>query len=202
MNEEFLCGQRTRGLRLDPGNMALWHRTPFAAAVLFCALFVAVASKAQDRAFLPGPVRVVATAPANGDVNPYGVAFVPPNFPSDGKIQPGDVLVSNFNASSNLQGTGTTIVDVPPNAPLTLFFQGTPPLGLTTALNVLQKGFVLVGNFPSPDGSCAAAGSGSILVIDKNGAMVSTIADAKVQDPGILHYLTRVARQNYSLPMQ
>src|SRR5215468_2062160 len=179
MNQQFVLGRRIRSFMLDLGNMAVWQRTPFTAAVLFCALFVAVAVKAQDRPFLPGPVRVVSTAPANGDLNPYGVAFVPPNFPSDGKIQPGDVLVSNFNASSNLQGTGTTIVDVPPNAPLTLFFQGTPPLGLTTALNVLQKGFVIVGNFPSPDGSCASAAPGSILVIDKNGTMLpkSTITD-------------------------
>src|SRR5215469_7298304 len=184
MYQEFVFGRRIRSFMLDPGNMALRQRTPFAAAVLFCALFVAVAAKAQDRPFLPGPVRVVSTAPANGDLNPYGVAFVPPNFPSDGKIQPGDVLVSNFNASSNLQGTGTTIVDVPPNAPLTLFFQGTAPLGLTTALNVLQKGFVIVGNFPSPDGSCASAAPGSILVIDKNGTMLpkSTITDM-VQGP-------------------
>jgi len=187
MNQKFVLGRRIRSFMLDPGNMAVWQRTPFTAAVLFCALFVAVAAKAQDRPFLPGPVRVVSTAPANGDVNPYGVAFVPPNFPSDGKIQPGDVLVSNFNAISNFQGTGTTIVDVPPNAPLTLFFQGTPPLGLTTALNVLQKGFVIVGNFPSPDlsGNCATAGTGSILVIDRNGNMVpsSTISDATVQGP-------------------
>jgi hypothetical protein len=135
------------------------------------------------RAFLPGPVRVVSTVPANGDVNPYGVAFVPPLFPAGGTINPGDVLVSNFNASTNLQGSGTTIVDVPANAPVSLFFQGTAPLGLTTALNVLRKGFVLVGNFPSPDGSCGSASAGSILVIDKNGNLVSTITDTTIQGP-------------------
>jgi len=142
-------------------------------------------SPAQDKSFLPGPVRVVSTMPANGDLNPYGVAFVPPNFPAGGTINPGDVLVSNFNASTNLQGTGTTIVDIPQNAPLALFFQGTPPLGLTTALNVLQKGFVLVGNFPSDDfsGNCSTAGTGSILVIDKKGNLVSTIADGTVKGP-------------------
>ena len=88
MNQEFVRGQRTRGLRLDPGNMAVWQRTMFAAGVLFCALFVAVAAKAQDRPFLPGPVRVVSTAPSNGDLNPYGVAFVPPNFPGGGQFTP------------------------------------------------------------------------------------------------------------------
>ncbi|HWZ24237.1 MAG TPA: hypothetical protein VN037_03075 [Verrucomicrobiae bacterium] len=53
---------------------------------------------------------------------------------------------------------------------------------MTTALNVLQKGFVLVGNFPSPDGSCGSALAGSILVMDKNGHVVSTITDS-VQGP-------------------
>jgi len=144
----------------------------------------------DDRPFLPGPIRVVSTVPANGDGNPYGVAFVPPYFPSGGAINPGDVLVSNFNnapttTGGNLQGTGTTIVDVPPNAPVTLFFQftGSRTVGLTTALNVLQRGFVLVGNFPSADGSCTDAGSGSIFVIDKNGAIVSEYTDSSVQGP-------------------
>jgi hypothetical protein len=152
------------------------------AAVLFCVFSVAVL-KAADGPFLPGPVRVVSTVPANGDVNPYGVAFVPLSFPTGGTISPGDVLVSNFNASTNLQGSGTTIVDVPANAPVSLFFQGTAPLGLSTALNVLQRGFVLVGNFPSPDGTCGNASTGSILVIDKNGNLVSTITDTTIQGP-------------------
>src|SRR5438309_2324458 len=43
------------------------------------------------------PTATVSTVPANGDVNPYGVAFVPKGFPKGGTIHPGDVLVSNFN---------------------------------------------------------------------------------------------------------
>jgi len=109
---------------------------PFTTAVLLWVLSPALL-KAQDKPFLPGPVRVVSTVPANGDLNPYGVAFVPPVFPTDGTINPGDVLVSNFNAGTNLQGTGTTIVDVPANAPVTLFFQGTAPLGLTLTSHLL-----------------------------------------------------------------
>jgi DNA-binding beta-propeller fold protein YncE len=118
---------------------------------------------------------VVSTVPPNGDLNPYGVAFVPSDFKSGGPLQPGDILVSNFNASSNLQGTGTTIVDVR-GSTATTFFQGTPPLGLTTALAVLKSGFIIVGNFPSPDGSCTDASAGSLLVIDGNGNLVGTIA--------------------------
>lgn len=160
-----------------------------AAAAIACLLCsAAVMAADDDHPFLPGPTRVVSTVPANGDGNPYGVAFVPPYFPSGGTINPGDVLVSNFNnapttTGGNLQGTGTTIVDVPPNAPLTLFFQSATPAGLTTALNVLQRGFVLVGNFPSADGLCADAGAGSIIVIDKNGNVVSNYTDSSVQGP-------------------
>jgi hypothetical protein len=158
----------------------------FAGALIVSLACSALANAEGERerdAFLPAQVRPVSTVPANGDVNPYGVAFVPLGFPAGGTINPGDILVSNFNAASNLQGSGTTIVDIPPAAPLQLFFQGTPPLGLTTALNILRMGFVLIGNFPSPDGSCGSASAGSILVIDKNGNLVSTITDAAIQGP-------------------
>jgi hypothetical protein len=177
----------------------------FAAAVISCFLWSSVLmADDDDRPFLPGPIRVVSTVPANGDGNPYGVAFVPTNFPSGGAINPGDVLVSNFNnaptmTGGNLQGTGTTIVDVPPNAPLSLFFQftGNRTVGLTTALNILQRGFVLVGNFPSPDGSCTDAGSGSIFVIDKNGAIVSEYTDSSVQGPWDSALFDRGGRAKY-----
>src|SRR6516162_1627551 len=67
-----------------------------------------------ERPFLPKTI-VTSTVPENGDVNPYGVAIVPTGFPSDGTIAPGDVLVSNFNNSDGLQGTGTTIIKYTPN---------------------------------------------------------------------------------------
>ena len=69
--------------------------------------------------FLPKMINSSAI-PANGDQNPYGVAFVPQAFRPTAPIKPGDVLVSNFNNSSNaspgnIQGTGTTIVQLHPN---------------------------------------------------------------------------------------
>jgi len=127
--------------------------------------------------FLPNPVQTISTIPGNGDVNPYGVAFVPDGFPGGGKASPGDILVSNFNNSMNLQGTGTTIVTVPAAGALALFFQGKPGLGLTTALQVLKEGIVTVGNLPTADGTCATAQKGSILVLDKSGNLLSTITD-------------------------
>jgi hypothetical protein len=131
----------------------------------------------DNQPFLPSPVRSVSTVPSNGDVNPYGVAFVPPHFPTGGTVNPGDILVSNFNNNLNLQGTGTTIMRIPPNAPPSLFFQGVAPLGLSTALNILRAGYVLVGNFPSTDGTCGTATPGSILVINDSGKQVGNIVD-------------------------
>ena len=47
--------------------------------------------------------------PRDGDVNPYGIAVVP------GRRVRGHVLVSNFNAKPNIQGTGTTVMQIAPN---------------------------------------------------------------------------------------
>ena len=47
---------------------------------------------------------------------------------SIGALVRGDTLVSNFNASSNLQGTGTTIVQVAPTGQVSLFAQINPQL--------------------------------------------------------------------------
>ena len=103
------------------------------------------------------------TIPANGDVNPYGVAFVPAGFPSGAAISAGDVLVSNFNNGDNLQGTGTTIIQLtptgtlaPPGNAITFFTSSLP--GLSTALGVLRGGFVIVGNVPTSDGTINTIG--------------------------------------------
>lgn len=70
--------------------------------------------------------RIVSTVPANGDVNPYGVAFVPEDFREGGPLRPGDILVSNFNNNQNQQGTGTTIVRITPGGQFAVFFQTRP----------------------------------------------------------------------------
>jgi hypothetical protein len=137
----------------------------------------------------PSPTFSDSTVPPNGDVNPYGVAFVPHGFPGGGPLRSGDIIVSNFNNSGNLQGTGTTIVRVNNGAAPTVFFQGETGLGLTTALAALKGGFVLVGNLPSTDGSgtCVAesgptqnVGQGGLLVIDKNGNLVKQLTSASL----------------------
>jgi hypothetical protein len=127
------------------------------------------------------PTLTVSTVPPNGDVNPYGVAIVPGDIAGGGKLHAGDVLVSNFNDSANVQGTGTTIVDISPSGKQTVFFQGKTGLGLTTALGVLSRGFVLVGNVPAPNG-VNVKGPGSLLILDRNGKVVETLSDPELLD--------------------
>jgi hypothetical protein len=125
------------------------------------------------------------TVPPNGDVNPYGVAFVPRGFSRGGQLQPGDVLVSNFNNSTNQQGTGTTIVRLTPGGQQSVFFQGPQGLGLTTALGVLKGGFVIVGNVPASydsNGNLISVGQGSLLILDRFGRQVASLSDPRLLD--------------------
>jgi hypothetical protein len=137
----------------------------------------------QHQQILPFPTVAESTIPTNGDVNPYGVAFVPKNFPAGGLLNPGDLLVSNFNNNLNFQGTGTTIIKATPDGQTSLFFRGTAPLGLSTGLAVLKKGFVLVANCPTTGGATPMAKPGSLLVIDPNGHLINTIVSPLIQGP-------------------
>jgi hypothetical protein len=56
-------------------------------------------------------VTIGSTIPSNGDLNPYGLTVA---TSSQGKVKKGDLFVCNFNAKSNIQGTGTTIVSLSP----------------------------------------------------------------------------------------
>jgi plastocyanin len=132
---------------------------------------------------------LASTVPANGDVNPYGLAMVPSSV---GRLQAGELLVSNFNAKSNNQGTGTTIVQVSTSGKRSLFahisarsLPGSCPggVGLTTALSVLPGGYVVVGTLPTTNGKSATASYGCLIVLDSSGHPVSTIAGANIQGP-------------------
>ncbi len=134
--------------------------------------------------FLPSPVVSVSTVPANGDVNPYGVAFVPPSQTPMLTLSPGDLLVSNYNNVENLQGTGTTIIRVTPAGQSSLFFQSDAKHdGLSTALAVLREGFILAGSAPTFDGTCATATAGSLLVVNQFGQLAQTITDPDISFP-------------------
>jgi DNA-binding beta-propeller fold protein YncE len=160
-----------------------WGRIIIAASLgLWGAL--ALASEPED-AFIPLIINS-STIPSNGDLNPYGVAFVPERFPGGGTIAAGDVLVSNFNSSTNVQGTGTTIVQLTPRGPLAppgtavAFFTSSLP-GLSTALGVLRGGFVIVGNVPTTNNG-TTVGQGALQVIDRRGRLVQTLRDAQFLD--------------------
>ena len=137
----------------------------------------AMAQQQQPKPLLPLPPPVVSTVPSNGDVNPYGVAFVPRNITTRGVLQAGDVLVSNFNNADNLQGTGTTIVRIAANGQSSTFFQGQQGLGLTAALAITRNGAVFVGNMPTKDGTSATVQPGSLLVINSSGQLRGVLAD-------------------------
>lgn len=151
-------------------------------------LALAAMPKAATAGSFIGSLKVTpgaSTIPANGDVNPYGVAVVPR---SSGKLVRGHVLISNFNNGKNLQGTGTTIVDIAPNGTLTVFAQisaaklpGACPggIGLTTALVALRNGWVIVGSLPTTDGTASTARAGCLLVLNNQGKVVETFWGTK-----------------------
>ena len=126
---------------------------------------------------------IASTIPANGDVNPYGVAVVPR---STGHLYRGDVLVSNFNNMANVQGTGTTIVQVSPGGKAKLFAQVSDKacpggVGLTTALVALHSGWVIVGSLPTKNS--AISGPGCLIVLDQWGHVRDTIAGHGIDGP-------------------
>jgi hypothetical protein len=132
---------------------------------------------------------IASTVPPNGDVNPYGVAVVPTTA---GALEAGSILVSNFNNSANLQGTGTTIDEIGSNGNVKVFAKlnaGSLPgpcpggVGLTTALVALRSGFVVVGSLPTTDGSAATAQAGCLIVLDRNGTAVSTLSGNGINGP-------------------
>jgi hypothetical protein len=136
---------------------------------------------------------VASTVPANGDINPYGIVSVPTSV---GKLQAGQLLISNFNAKEsakeNGQGTGTTIVQVSAAGKVSPFatidaktLPGPCPggVGLTTALDILPGGYVVVGSLPTTNGKTATAKYGCMIVLDSEGEAVETIASNNIQGP-------------------
>jgi hypothetical protein len=132
---------------------------------------------------------VASTVPSNGDVNPYGIVRIENTV---GKLEAGNILVSNFNNSGNAQGTGTTIVQISPGGAVTLFSQIDPStlpgscpggVGLTTALAVLRSGWVIVGSVPTTSGALVPGSNGCLIVLDSNGNPVETFYGSLINGP-------------------
>ena len=178
--------------------MIIVRPRPLAAALALACLGAAGIATAPAAAAAPGsfigPFNTVqtlaSTVPKNGDVNPYGVAVAPV---TQGLLTAGDVLVSNFNNHRNLQGTGSTIVEISPTTGNVTPFASLAPnklpgacpggLGLTTALVALSSGFVILGSLPTKNGSSASMQAGCLIVLDSSGTPVETISGAPINGP-------------------
>jgi hypothetical protein len=131
---------------------------------------------------------VTSTVPGNGDQNPYAVVVAPA---SSGVIQKDNVLVDNFNDRNNLQGLGTTIVQINPQTRRLTTFAQIPRnlpqcpggVGLTTAMAMLKSGWVIVGSLPSTDGTTATKGQGCLVVLDNQGRINKVIANEGINGP-------------------
>jgi len=160
--------------------------------MLACCLAIITTADHAQRRMPPHPGTITtmsSTVPSNGDVNPYGVFRIERTV---GKLTRGNILVSNFNNNANLQGTGTTLVQISPSGSFSLFAQidpntlpGSCPggVGLTTALVVLRSGWVVVGSLPTTDGTANTAQAGCLIVLDRNGNVVETLTDAQINGP-------------------
>src|SRR6266404_588504 len=168
-------------------------RGPASALLALSAVISSSPSVANDEHLLLPPLQTISTiastVPGNGDINPYGMAQVKH---TTGNLRAGHILVSNFNNSGNAQGTGTTIVDVARDGSMSLFaaltagsLPGSCPggVGLTTALVVLEQGWVIAGSLPTTDGTSATARAGCLIVLDSLGNAVETFSGSLINGP-------------------
>jgi hypothetical protein len=164
-------------------------------SLLLIAAFLVVSGSFTEagtpKGFLEGirkHITLTSTVAENGDLNPYAIIVAPV---SAGRIQKGDVLVDNFNRVSNLQGTGTTIMDYNPAtkkifclAKLPQDLAGCPGgVGLSTAMTMLKSGWIIVGSAPSTDGTTRTRGAGGLIVLDANGMVADVWTGTNIIDP-------------------
>ena len=116
--------------------------------------------------------------------------------------------MSNFDNSANLQGTGTTIVEVSPWGSVTTFAQLSGPLpgacpggvGLTTALTTLPGGWVVVGSLPTTDGMSDTAETGCLIVLNSHGTPVETWSGGGINGPWDLTAVSGLVEPRSSSP--
>ncbi|TDN63491.1 hypothetical protein [Paraburkholderia sp. BL10I2N1] len=173
------------------GYTASTARAALAVTATVAALLATGAAQAEPQGFLETLHRhttLINTVPENGDQNPYAIVVAPV---SAGTVKQGDVLVGNFNNSTNLQGTGSTIVNYHPDTRQMSTFATVPRdlkacpggVGLSTAMTMLKSGWVIVGSTPSNDGTTGTKGAGCLIVLDPQGKVASTIVSPNINDP-------------------
>jgi len=169
-----------------------WQCRSLGMLALALGLTVPLDARADEpRSFLE-PIKkhqtLASSVPDNGDQNPYALVVAPVSV---GKIQKDDVLIDNFNNLSNLQGTGTTIVDYNPVTKRTSVFAVVPRnlpkcpggVGMSTAMTMLKSGWVIAGSTPSVDGTTKTKGDGCLMVFDANGKLATTWSGPDINDP-------------------
>lgn len=168
-----------------------FHPKPVLAGLFALGTLVAQSAQAREHGFLETirhHITLTSTISDNGDLNPYAIVVAPV---SAGRIQQGDVLVDNFNNLSNLQGTGTTIIDFNPRTRKTFTFANIPRnspqfpggVGLTTAMTMLKSGWVIVGSLPSRDGTTRTKSNGELIVIDPRGEIAAVWTGPNINGP-------------------
>jgi DNA-binding beta-propeller fold protein YncE len=133
-------------------------------------------------------ITLTSTVPENGDVNPSALIVAPVTA---GKLQKGDVLVTNASNISNLVGTGTTIVSYRPSTRQSALFARLPQnlpgcpggVGFSGAMTMLSSGWVIAGSAPSTDGTTGSKGPGCLLVLDADGQLAAIWAGPTIDCP-------------------
>jgi hypothetical protein len=109
--------------------------------------------------------------PTNGDQNPYGLDVAKT---SAGSIRTGDLVICNFNDAANVQGNGTTIVSLHPQA-------GSSPEHITQ--NAALKGCTALAVAPNDNIWTAAFVANLNPIFQPTGALVTTLAGGPWHGP-------------------
>ena len=157
----------------------------------FATIFAALCSASGDGDRAPllprlsgSPLQVISTVPANGDVNPYGVAFVPYDFASGGSIHPGDVdWIFEFQRVreptrdwdhyrfSHLSWRNAIAI-----------FPRTPRAWIIDRSGSFAAGCCFGGECVTRDGMLDTVGQGSLIAIDRYGKQIASFTDSTFLD--------------------
>ena len=167
---------------------------PAAAAAIAFVAATAAAAGDRPQPFLPDII-ISSTVPANGDLNPYGVAIVPWGFPAGGTIAPGDVLVSNFNAVTSARVIASGYSVAPNMAALILGPTGLAYDAASDVLYVASTNDNAIFAVPHAGYRTGSSGTGAVIFRDQhlrgplalvfapNGDLLTANGDAVNPDP-------------------
>ena len=100
-------------------------------------------------------------------------------FPAGGPLKAGDILVTNFNSSSNLQGTGSTLVSISPAANNPCSTRGQRDrlvLGAGGLEARLRDRGEYTATYDS-NGNLESVGNGSLTILNRFGHVAATLTD-------------------------